>query len=85
MNNSFLNVEFKAKSRHFPYRRLLTYIKRNAVYKKAQKVPDFEIDFSFIAIPQKQLPCLQVDGRLIPQSGAIMRYVAREFGICLLI
>eukprot|EP00105_Crassostrea_gigas_P003837 XP_011416826.1 PREDICTED: S-crystallin SL11 isoform X1 [Crassostrea gigas] len=32
-------------------------------------------------IPQKQLPCLQVDGRLIPQSGAIMRYVAREFGL----
>lgn len=32
-------------------------------------------------IPQNQLPCLQVDGRLIPQSGAIMRYVAREFGL----
>nr|XP_034305106.1 probable glutathione S-transferase 8 [Crassostrea gigas] len=32
-------------------------------------------------IPQKQLPCLQVDGRLIPQSRAIMRYLAREFGL----
>eukprot|EP00105_Crassostrea_gigas_P003839 XP_011416828.1 PREDICTED: S-crystallin SL11 [Crassostrea gigas] len=32
------------------------------------------------AIPQHQLPCLQVDGRFIPQSGAIMRYIAREFG-----
>uniref|UniRef100_A0A8W8LT39 S-crystallin SL11 n=1 Tax=Magallana gigas TaxID=29159 RepID=A0A8W8LT39_MAGGI len=33
------------------------------------------------AIPQHQLPCLQVDGRFIPQSGAIMRYIAREFGL----
>ncbi|XP_056001226.1 S-crystallin SL11-like [Ostrea edulis] len=32
-------------------------------------------------IPQKQLPCLQVDGRYIPQSGAIMRYVGRAFGL----
>ncbi|XP_048740716.1 glutathione S-transferase 1-like [Ostrea edulis] len=31
--------------------------------------------------PQKQLPCLQVDGRYIPQSGAIMRYVGRAFGL----
>lgn len=50
--------------------------KKNAVYKATQK-----LDICFTAIPQKQLPCLQVDGRLIPQSGAIMRYVAREFGI----
>ncbi|XP_062612153.1 glutathione S-transferase 3-like [Saccostrea cucullata] len=32
-------------------------------------------------IPQKQLPCLQVDGRYIPQSAAILRYVGREFGL----
>ncbi|XP_061178876.1 S-crystallin SL11-like [Saccostrea echinata] len=32
-------------------------------------------------IPQNQLPCLQVDDRLIPQSGAILRYVGRAFGL----
>jgi hypothetical protein len=36
--------------------------------------------FYFKAIPQNQLPCLQVDGRYIPQSGAILRYVGRTFG-----
>ena len=37
--------------------------------------------FLFIAMPQNQLPCLQVDDRLIPQSGAILRYVGRAFGM----
>lgn len=45
----------------------------------------FYFDICFLAIPQHQLPCLQVDGRFIPQSGAIMRYIAREFGTYLLI
>ncbi|XP_062612166.1 glutathione S-transferase 1-like [Saccostrea cucullata] len=32
-------------------------------------------------IPQNQLPCLQVDDRIIPQSGAILRYIGRAFGL----
>ncbi|XP_048740717.1 glutathione S-transferase 1-like [Ostrea edulis] len=32
-------------------------------------------------LPQNQVPCLQVDDLLIPQSGAIMRYVGRAFGL----
>ncbi|XP_062612165.1 glutathione S-transferase 1-like [Saccostrea cucullata] len=32
-------------------------------------------------IPQKQLPCLEVDGQFISQSGAILRYIGRAFGL----
>ncbi|KAK6176050.1 hypothetical protein SNE40_014411 [Patella caerulea] len=31
--------------------------------------------------PLGQLPCLEVDGTLYPQSGAIYSYLAREFGL----
>lgn len=29
----------------------------------------------------KQLPCLEIDGRIMSQSGAIMRYLARQHGL----
>nr|XP_034305107.1 S-crystallin SL11 [Crassostrea gigas] len=31
-------------------------------------------------MPHRKLPVLEVDGNLIPQSGAILRYLGREFG-----
>jgi glutathione S-transferase len=32
-------------------------------------------------MPQNALPVLTVDGKMLPQSGAIHRYLARKLGI----
>lgn len=36
--------------------------------------------YYFTEMPQKTLPVLDVDGKLLPQSMAIVRYLATSFG-----
>lgn len=46
----------------------------------ASGIPILEILHTFSATPFGKLPLLEVDGKVIPQSQAIARYVAKQFG-----
>lgn len=42
-----------------------------------------QINLKISEMPFGQVPVLEVDGTMIPQSAAIGRFVARKFGECL--